>query len=307
MRTKTIDVRGPTTVADFGGSGPIMVLLHGLGGSHVNWMRLGPALADGARVLAPDFPGFGYTPPAGRSTSVQANAAWLDRFLREVGGTPAILVGNSMGGLIAILEAAAKPERVAGLVLLDPALPLAPKEPRDMQVMLVFAAYSTPGIGELFVRRRARVLGPEGLVRETFELCCADPSRVPAEVIDAHVAVLRDRMEMPWADAAVLRAARTMVRLLLRRVRFRQLLERVGAPTLLINGEADRLVRVAAARVASQVRPDWTFRPLDGVGHTPQLEVPERTATEIRSWLEGPGRSAIDAAADGRPEPAEAS
>jgi pimeloyl-ACP methyl ester carboxylesterase len=307
MRTRTIDVGGPTTVADFGGSGPVTVLLHGLGGSHVNWMRLGPALADGARVLAPDFPGFGYTPPAGRSTGVQANAAWLDRFLREVGGTPAILVGNSMGGLIAILEAAANPERVAGLALLDPALPLAPKEPRDMQVMLAFAAYSTPGIGELFVRRRARVLGPEGLVRETFELCCADPSRVPPEVIDAHVAVLRDRMEMPWADAAVLRAARTMVRLLLRRGRFRQLLERVRAPTLLINGAGDRLVKVAAARVASQVRPDWTFRPLDGVGHTPQLEVPERTATEIRSWLEGPGRSALDAAADGRPEPAEAS
>jgi pimeloyl-ACP methyl ester carboxylesterase len=306
MRRRTIDVGGPTSVADFGGSGPVMVLVHGLGGSHVNWMRLGPVLAEGARVLAPDLPGFGYTPPAGRSVGVQANAAWLDRFLRQVAGAPAILIGNSMGGLVSILEAGTQPDRVAGLVLLDPALPLAPREPRDAQVVLAFAAYSTPGIGELFVRRRARALGPEGLVRETLALCCIDPSRVPDEVVEAHVAVLRDRIRMPWANPAVLRAARSMIRLLLRRRRFRDLLERVRAPTLLVNGEGDRLVKLAAARVASEVRPDWTFRPLEDVGHTPQLEDPERTAAEIRSWLEGPGRPALEAAAVRRAEPAEA-
>lgn len=285
----------------------MVVLLHGLGGSHVNWMRLGPVLAGGVRVLAPDLPGFGYTPPAGRSVTVQANAGWLDRFLEEVAGTPAILVGNSMGGLVSILEAAAHPDRVAGLVLLDPALPLAPGEPRDAQVLLAFAAYSTPGIGELFVRRRGRVLGPEGLVRETFTLCCTDPSRVPEEVIAAHVAVARDRARMPWTNAAVLRAARSMIGLLLRRRRFQELLGRVRAPTLLVNGEGDRLVKLAAARMASEVRPDWTFRPLEGVGHTPQLEEPERTASEIRAWLEGPGNEALRSAAVRGIEPAEAS
>jgi pimeloyl-ACP methyl ester carboxylesterase len=307
VQTRTIDVGGPTTVADFGGSGPVMVLVHGLGGSHLNWMRLGPVLAERARVLAPDLPGFGTTPPAGRSAGVRANGAWLDRFLTEVAGVPAILVGNSMGGLVAILAAAAHPEHVAGLVLLDPALPLAPREPRDAQVVLAFAAYSTPGIGELFVRRRSRALGPEGLVRETFALCCADPSRVPDEVIEAHVAMTRERARMPWANAAVLRGARSMVRLLLRRRRFREALGRVRAPTLLINGEGDRLVKLAAARVASEVRPDWTFRPLDDVGHTPQLEDPERTAAEIRSWLEGPGAAALRAAAVRGTEPAGAS
>jgi pimeloyl-ACP methyl ester carboxylesterase len=58
-----------------------MVLVHGLGGSHVNWMRVGPLLAERARVLAPDMAGFGMTPPAGRGTSVQANARLLDRFV----------------------------------------------------------------------------------------------------------------------------------------------------------------------------------------------------------------------------------
>jgi pimeloyl-ACP methyl ester carboxylesterase len=303
VRTLTLDVDGPVNVADFGGSGPVMVLLHGLGGSHVNWIRIGPLLAERARVLAPDLPGFGYTRPAGRSTTVQANADWLDRFIREVAGVPAILVGNSMGGLIAILEAARNPESVAGLVLLDPALPLAPREPRDRQVVLAFTAYMTPGIGELFLRRRARVLGPEGLVRETFALCCVDPKRVPDQVVGAHVALTRDRFRMPWANAAVLRAARSMLRLLLRRGQFRGVLERVRAPTLLVNGDGDRLVKLAAARVASQVRPDWTFLPLADIGHVPHLEDPERTAGEIWSWLDGPGQPAWVTAARRVAEP----
>lgn len=299
VRRRILDVRGRTHVADFGGRGPVLVLLHGLGGSHVNWVRLGPMLAERARVVAPDLPGFGYTPPAGRDTTVRANAAWVRLFLHAIDGTPAILVGNSMGGLISILAAAEHPDDVAGLILLDPALPLAPKERRDTEVLLGFTAYMVPGVGELFVRRRARVLGADGLVRETFRLCCADPTRVPEEVIAAHVALVEDRLRMPWADPSMLRAARTMIRLLLRRGQFRSLLERVRAPTLLINGAGDRLVKVAAARVASRVRPDWAFRSMDDVGHVPQLEAPERTADEIRRWLDGPGRAARTRAAEG--------
>jgi pimeloyl-ACP methyl ester carboxylesterase len=298
MKRRVLDVGGRTTVGDFGGQGPVMVLLHGLGGSHVNWMRLGPMLAERARVLAPDLPGFGFTPPDGRQTTVQANARWARRFLREVAGTPAILVGNSMGGLVSILAAGADPGDVAGLILLDPALPLAPREPRDRQVLLSFTAYMVPGVGEAFVRRRARTLGPEGLVRETFRICCVDPSRVPDEVIAAHTEVVAARMRMPWADRSMLRAARSMFRLLLRRRQFRAVLERVRAPTLLVNGAGDRLVRLAAARVASEVRPDWTFRPLDDVGHVPQLEAPQRTAAEIWSWLDGRGRAVVERAAE---------
>ena len=303
VRTRTIDVGGPVNVADFGGTGPVMVLLHGLGGSHVNWVRIGPMLAERARVLAPDLPGFGRSPPAGRDTGIRASARWVDRFLEEHAGRPAILVGNSMGGLVAILEAVENPDHVAGLALLDPALPLAPGEPRDRQVVLAFTAYFTPGVGELFVRRRARALGPEGMVRETLRLCCVDPSRVPDDVVEQHVAMMRDRTRMPWTDRSVLRAARTMMGLLMRRQRFRELLRRVRVPTLLINGSGDRLVKLAAAKLAAETRPDWTFRPLDDVGHIPQLEDPGRTAREIFAWLDGPGRGALDRAAISTVEP----
>src|SRR2546430_1919938 len=117
MRSRTIDLDGPVHYADFGGTGPTLVLVHGLGGSHVNWLAVAPALARGARVLALDLAGFGRTPLGERSADVHANRVLLDRFLDAVAAAPAILIGNSMGGLLAMLEAARAPERVAGLVL----------------------------------------------------------------------------------------------------------------------------------------------------------------------------------------------
>jgi pimeloyl-ACP methyl ester carboxylesterase len=299
--TRTIDLGGPLHLADFGGDGPPMVLVHGLGGSHANWMRVGPMLAERARVLAPDMAGFGLTPPAGRGTSVRANAALLNRFVEEVAGAPAILAGNSMGGMIAVLEAVANPANVAGLILLDPALPLAPGVPRDRQISLAFTAYMTPGIGELFARRRMAVLGPEGMVEETFRLCTVDPSRIPRDVVEAHVEMVRKRTRMPWANPSVLRAARSLVPLVVRRRRYQDLLRRVQAPTLLVQGMEDRFVQVAAAVLVAKVQPDWTFRPLRGVGHTPHLEAPEETVRTIWEWVDGPGSDAWAAAADAVP------
>jgi pimeloyl-ACP methyl ester carboxylesterase len=73
MISRTLDLGGPLHYQDFGGTGPTMVLVHGLGGSHLNWMMVGERLARRARVLVPDLAGFGRTPLAGRSASVSAN------------------------------------------------------------------------------------------------------------------------------------------------------------------------------------------------------------------------------------------
>jgi len=293
MEIRTVDIDGPVTVADFGGSGPAIVLVHGLGGSHINWVRVGPLLARRARVLALDLAGFGRTPPAGRSPGIHASADLVRRFVeREVGGS-AILVGNSMGGLVSIVAAASHPESVAGLALVDPALPPARGTPPERQVVLAFTAYFVPGIGEAFVRRRMARLGPERLVRETFALTCVDASRVPEEVVLAHVEMAKYRRTLPWADRSMLRAARSMLAIILRRRRFQDLIRRVQAPALLVHGEADRLVRAAAAEVVATVRPDWTFRTIPDAGHTPQLEKPEETADAILEWLDGAGAAAL--------------
>src|SRR5437762_1985126 len=112
MRSRTVDLGGPVHLADFGGSGPTMVLVHGLGGA---------------------------------------------------------------------------------------AQPRPPGTRFDPVVALTFAAYAVPGLGERFMRWRAARRGSEGLVRDTLQLVCADPGRVPAEVVAAHVALARDRMDrMPW-------------------------------------------------------------------------------------------------------------
>ena len=78
-----------------------------------------PRPADGDRPRRPRP----VSPAAGRSTTVGANRRLLDRFINEVAGEPVVLVGNSMGGMISILEAAASPDQVRGAVLVDPALP----------------------------------------------------------------------------------------------------------------------------------------------------------------------------------------
>ncbi len=145
------DLDGPVHYLDFGGSGPTLVLVHGLGGSHVNWLAAGPLLAEHARVLAVDLVGFGRTPPSGRSSRVGANQRLLGRFVEEVAGAPVVLAGNSMGGMISVLEAAQHPERVAGLVLVDPSVPRPRGVPLDRMVSAAFTAYALPGVGERFL------------------------------------------------------------------------------------------------------------------------------------------------------------
>ncbi|MGH2650982.1 MAG: alpha/beta fold hydrolase, partial [Actinomycetota bacterium] len=166
MESRTVDLGGPVHYIDFGGDGPALVLVHGLGGSHPNWLAVGPRLAERCRVFAPDLVGFGRTPPAGRPMNLQGHRDLIERFLDEVVGGPAILVGNSTGGVLSIIEAVAAPEKVAGLVLLDPALPRGPGARPDGVVVGAFAAYAVPGVGERFVRLRRKQLGPEGIFRE---------------------------------------------------------------------------------------------------------------------------------------------
>jgi pimeloyl-ACP methyl ester carboxylesterase len=299
MHSRVVDLGAPIHYADFGGSGPGMVLVHGLGGSHANWLAVGDRLAERARVVAPDLAGFGRTRPARRSSaSVSANRELLNRFIDTVIGGPAILVGNSMGGLIALLEAAVEPARVAGLVLVAPAQP-SPRGTRiDPGVRLLFTLYAIPGLSTWFLRRRLARLGAAGQVAEVLQLCCVDASRIPPDVVAAHVTLAEERLAtMPWATDSFLVAARSILAELgARRRRFADLVAKVRAPTLLVQGRRDRLVPLGASQALAQMRPDWTFIVLDDVGHVPQLEAAERFGDVVTGWLDGSGASAVAAA-----------
>jgi pimeloyl-ACP methyl ester carboxylesterase len=210
----------------------------------------------------------------------------LHRFLASV-DSPAILVGNSMGGLIVMMEAALHPANVSALVLVAPAQPLSTAMSIDREIVAAFAIYCIPWVGEWYLRRRAAELGPEGLVREVFRLLCVDPSRVPDEVRQAHVALAAERLaSMPGGPRAFLEAARSLLAILRRRRSYDDMVGRITAPTLLIQGSRDRLVPVAASRALAHTRPDWAFEVFEGIGHVPQLEAPVRFVDLVCSWLD---------------------
>jgi pimeloyl-ACP methyl ester carboxylesterase len=281
------DLGGPVHWVDFGGpeQAPAFVLVHGLGGSHLNWVRVAPALAEHGRVFAVDLPGFGLSSSGPRSASVHANAAVLDRFVREIAGSPAVLIGNSMGGMICTLEAAARPESVAGLVLIDPSLPV-PRHRPDRQVAGQFLLYAVPFLGERYMAFAARRMSDRQLVQRVVNLCFAEPSRASGEVLDASVALVAERRRRPAEDAAFLQAARSLLRVLARPRRYQALMKRLDMPVLLIHGDRDRLVPVAAARATLAANPAWQSAILAGVGHTPQLEAPDAVVEHIVDWLE---------------------
>src|SRR5215470_3946670 len=98
----TIDVDGPIVYREWPGpEETTFALIHGLGGSHVNWVQVAAGLSGLGRVVAPDLPGFGRSPAAGRGTRVMDSRRSLARFLDRVATGRVVLVGNSMGGLVA--------------------------------------------------------------------------------------------------------------------------------------------------------------------------------------------------------------
>ena len=110
------------------GSGPVVVLLHGLGGNSTNWAFQITALAQKYRVVVPDQVGFGRSDKPLVNYRVQTYADFLDKFLDELKIEKASLVGNSMGGWIAALYTLQRPSRVERLVLVDAAGFRPPKE-----------------------------------------------------------------------------------------------------------------------------------------------------------------------------------
>ena len=290
------DLDGPVHWIEFTSKSPspgdtatTIVFVHGLGGSHLNWCPLGPHLAAGRRAVALDLHGFGLTPGLRANSTVQANARLLDRFITEVIGTPVILVGNSMGGLITILETAAHPEKISGAVLIDPALPLPVQKP-DWQVSGQFLLYALPGLGPLAVAKLVRSVSPQEAVRQLIQLCFADPSRSDPEMIKAEIALATRRHPATATEASArarifLAAARSLLRVLGRRQKYQAMMAGIDVPVLLIGGEDDRLVPIAAMRQAAARNPRWESVILPGVGHVPQLEVPDAVAGVIQDWL----------------------
>lgn len=289
-RSLEASIGGPVHYVDHGGEGPPLVLVHGLGGSHVNWCAVGDLLAKNHRVRSIDLPGFGLTRLHGRKADVDSNAKVLTRFVREVVGGKATLVGNSMGGLITLLVAADAPELVKSAVLVNAAVPHAKGAPADRQVGLMFATYMIPWVGERALRKYSAKLTTTQFVNQTMRLCAADARKLDPAHVAAHVALAEKRRNDPSAidegQAAFLAAARSLVRAVWngRSGRAAKAIDAIRAPVLVLQGDRDRLVNVGSARAVA-ARRGWDLEVFEGIGHVPQLEIPERFVDVVTRWV----------------------
>jgi pimeloyl-ACP methyl ester carboxylesterase len=202
----------------------------------------------------------------------------------EGAGQPVHLLGNSLGGLVSLLVAARRPDLVASLTLISPAMPVYRVPPAFSRALLLLLV---PGIPSLAERRLAGIT-PEESVRSMVEVCFGDPSRVPRERIEQSVDEMQERAEQPWAHRALTRSMRGLITSYLR----------VGAanawraarslphPTLVVWGSSDRLVNPALAPRLAATVPDARLLVLEGVGHVAMLEAPEPTARAVLGMLE---------------------
>jgi pimeloyl-ACP methyl ester carboxylesterase len=266
--------------------------VHGLGGASSNWTDLAALLAVRLDGWAVDLPGFGRSRPPGRGGyAVQRHARAvvdvLAQIVREPGpaaGRPVHLIGNSLGGLVSLVVAARRPDLIATLTLVSPAMPVY-RVPAgfDRAVPLLLV----PGIASVAERRLAGV-SAEDQVRGLVQMCFGDPQRVTEERWRQALDEARERGEQPWASRALARSMRGLMSSYLRvgRAGAWRLARTVDRPALVIWGDRDRLVDpVLAPRLAGTL-PDARLLVLEGVGHVAMLEAPEPTARAVLGLLE---------------------
>jgi pimeloyl-ACP methyl ester carboxylesterase len=283
---------GPVHYADFGGHGKPVVLIHGLGGSRLNWLAVAPALAEDYRVYAVDLIGHGLTPRAGRKATLANHRRLIDGFIEKIAGEPAVLVGNSTGGHLSILEAALGPENVAGLVLVDPAVPVPVRGTRLSAAPLLLAPLLVRGLGEALLMADARRTTSEEMVYRTLKAVSSDYSRIPLEVIQAHLDGHRARHGNRDAHAALLQTGRSLLAANLRKASFYAKVRQVSAPALVVHGARDAVVPLSASRKLVEIRPDWDLHVFPDQGHVPMLEDPKGFLEVVRRWLAGRGQAA---------------
>lgn len=285
-RSQIVDLDGPVHYIDHGGRGSPMVLVHGLGGSHVNWLAVASGLARRHHVYAVDLAGFGFTPLMGRSASMHASRRLLDGFIDQISpDEPVTLVGNSMGGLITMLEAAEAPAKVAAVILVTPALPPVSRRAMNWRTLLHIAVPALPVLGPKIFEWYAARVPIERQVDETLEALCVDARLVSEKIRAASVEMNRLRRDMEWAIPAFVAATRSLFLVFVRRRSYMSMIHRIACPVLVIHGEHDVIIPVAAARWLQEQRPDFHFDFFDDAGHLPHIETPDEFVDSVERFL----------------------
>ncbi len=269
------------------------LFVHGLGGSATNWtdlmdlLRKPPADRPGEPVLACealDLPGFGFSPVLADSGSsivysVDAMAGTVCDLIEKRGYWPVHVVGNSMGGAVCVRVAARRPDLVRTLTLIAPALP--DLRPRILPLRVTLLC--VPRLGP-WLLNRARQVPAEDRTAVAIRDLYADPGLVHPKRLAEEAAELVRREGLGYTGEVLLAAGRGLVAEYVRRGP-RSLWRdaaRVTAPTLVIYGSHDRLVRPAMAAPAARAFRGARVVVLSRTGHVAMMEHPGLVAKEMR-------------------------
>lgn len=298
VRSEFVDVQGMRVHmlrADAGPQAPphapTQLLLHGMGSTAAAWLDVLPALTAFGPVIAVDLPGAGRTVPANhRAARPGAHPQLLSALTTTLGLDRITVHGWSMGGLVAVLFAAAAPqrERVERLVLVDPPLPgpLGTFGALAWKTLGRFALFAGAPVARTVFRQMVRRMAArDQMPKSRPELIGGDLSRMSPEI----TALLEDErrwvMSQPWRiDGYVTQWAATASALFVQRRGPAQAVARVQAPTLVLWGDRDPLVERPMIDHLMAQRPDWTLHVFESVGHAPPLEIPDAYVEAVSHW-----------------------
>ncbi len=267
------------------GTGPDVLLLHGLGSSKVSFFDTAAGLSRDYRVHAIDLPGFGSSAkPFGGAYDARYFADAIVAYLDAEGIGSAHLVGNSMGGRVALEVALTRPERVRTLALLCPALAFVRRQLHPV------VRLARPEFGAVphRVHRRA--------VERQFWRMFADPDTVDPQIAQIAIDEFQRIYRTRGARYAFLSAARNIyLEAPFGRRGFYPRLAGLQSPALFVWGSHDRLIPASFAQHVAEWLPSAEQIVLDGCGHVPQVERPAQTIGLLRRQFAG-----VDALRGGR-------
>ncbi len=279
----TIELHG-TEVAyrTAGDHGPVLLLVHGMAGSSDAWLRCIDDLGREHRVVAPDLVGHGRSAKPRADYSLGAQASTLRDLLVALGHERATVVGQSLGGGIAMQFAYQYPERVERLVLVSAG-------GLGDDVAFVLRALTAPGVDLVLP------LGFQSVVRTGVETVTGWFGRLGLRPAPATVEMWRAYTSLIDADTrrAFLHTLRSVVDVRGQRVSAADRLYLAAhIPTLVVWGDADPIIPVSHAHAAAELMPGSELVVMEGVGPFPHCERPREFAELVGDFV-------------GRTEPAE--
>ncbi len=271
---KTFDHQGLKINYYEQGRGKPVILLHGFGASAYSWRFLAPALAQDHRVFTIDLKGFGLSdkPPDDRY-AIDDQAEIIAAFLRSQDFKDAVLVGNSMGGGVALLTyfkfKGESPGRIKSLVLIDSA-------GYDQKLPWFIAILRVPGLAQI----STGLVPPRTTAQLVLKKCFYDQAKVSEEMIDTYAYYL----SLPGAREALIKTARQVVPADLAEVSAR--FKTIAVPVLVLWGAEDHVVPLKVGRYFKRDIPGAELVILPRCGHIPQEEEPGETVRIVRAFLE---------------------